>query len=249
MRKIFTLLSILFICLSGFGQGNFYFAYELGPLFERHHYTNEASYSECQYYMGGASALLFGFQKQSFTFETGGYIFISKTPYKEYDFNTGKINKAKENGYEVKNFVIPFRFGKEMWLKNSRFAIKPEIGISLFVKKGHVDERESKGWVMKGSEYYYNTDAVYIASEYTFARVIERTKIELGLETSVSFLYQINENFGVYFRGSYIAQFSPIYYEMIEHHHYDEVLNANSTKLNVALLQFGININVNEKQE
>lgn len=249
MKKSILLFVSILISISVYSQGNFYFGFEAGSLFELHHYSNEDNYSRNQFFMGGASAPLLGYEFKAFSIETGVYVYLSRHPYRLFDFNYNKIVKAEEKEYSIKNFVIPFRIGKNFTLRNKKYSIKPEVGISVFMRKGKTDDNITKGWYVNNSEYYSINDSVIRPINGTLAYVHEDEKFGLGIETSLSFVYQINAKFECYFRGSYITQINPIYSETIVHTYYDEELKAANEKRNIALLQLGIRVDLNDHKE
>lgn len=240
-NPILVIIASLFM-LSGFSQNNFYIGYELGGLFDRHHYTNENGASLSQFSIGGVRGAHIGYRIKTYTIETGFYNFNSTSPHWNYNFETGEVSKSNSMSDAQQKFSIPLRFGKEFLFAQRKIYLKPEMGINLLLSRDYSMPQPNGGWASGVIFDPENPDSLSFSPYYTIADAYETQNIGLGIETNLTIGFRFKQRGDIYMKMGYLAQLSPMYMEVIEQHSPTETIEATSVSLNAAFLQIGLRL-------
>ncbi len=240
MKKPFLILFSLFIsgiCLS---QNGFYIGYENGGLFDRFHYVNSKGFELTQTSIGGVLGGIGGYKYKSYSIETGFYGYYSYHPMIEYDYTTSEVNKSNSSGSGAENWVIPIRLGMEFLTAKRKLFIKPEIAFDIFISRDYSESQPTMGWGENVSAFPGDPNFIPTTSDSTRAYGYISSKMNFGIETSLSIGYRFRQKVDLFIKGSYLANFSPLYYETITHYSNIETVSATDVNVNSFLMQIGL---------
>lgn len=248
MKKFLVFIFLNQLLISGFAQSNLYLGFEGGFLLDRYYYVNSKSYSLTQNTIGGLYGGFVGYRWQKYCFESGFYSFEATHPFVDYDYITGKPAKTSGYGTGALSFSIPFRAGIEFLLARQKVFIKPEAGFHLIISRDYSENQPSNGW---GENVGPPWDNSYVptSDDSTRAYGYIPSKTSFGVETSMTAGYRIKQKIDIYFKGSYLSSFQPLYYEVITHYSPDETVAATSSTSSSFLLQFGLKYFIPKKKD
>jgi hypothetical protein len=239
MKKLTIVLITLMLSFTCLAQNGFYIGYENGGLFDRYHYVNSKGYSINQSTIGGVFGGYVGYKINSYNLEMGYYGYFSSHPYVDYDYNSGIPAKSGSMGSGAESWVIPIRFGKEFTFSDEKFFLKPEIAFNTIVSRDYSENQPTMGWgenvsMFPGDPY------IPVSSDSTRAYGYIGSRMNFGIETALSTGFRFKKKADIYLKGSYSANFSPLYYETITHYSAAETVNATSVSVNSFQFQIGV---------
>lgn len=240
MRKLLVFLTAIILSASAIAQTGLYIGYENGGLFDRYHYVNSKGFSLSQSSIGGVFGGYVGYKVNGYTLETGFYGFYSTHPFIIYNGDSGIPEISGSMGSGAQSWMIPIRLGKEFVYCNDEFFIKPDISFNMMICRDYSENQPTMGWganvpAFPGDPYFVATSA-----DSTRAYGYVTSKLNFAIETGLSAGYRFKKKADIYIRGSYLANFNPLYYETITHYSENEIVTATSTSVNSFLLQIGL---------
>jgi hypothetical protein len=240
MRKSLMILTTFILSVACTAQNGFYLGYENGGLFDRYQYINSKGFSLSQSSIGGVLGGYVGYKYNSYSLETAFYGYYSTHPFVDYDYSSGIPAKSSSMGSGADSWVIPVRFGKEFTFSDQKFFLKPEIAFSTIISRDYSENQPSMGWGENVSAFPGDPNYIPTGSDSTRTFGYIPSKFNFGIETGLSAGYRVRKKFDVYIKGSYLATFSPIYYETITHYSETEIVNATSASVNSFQIQIGL---------
>lgn len=230
-----SLLSIT--CLA---QNGFYLGYENGGLFEKYNYVNSKAKTLTQTSIGGVFGGYIGFKHDSYTVETGFYGLYSSPPFFEYNYSTYEASKTLSSCSGQQSWLIPLRFGKEYLVARDKIFIKPEIGFNIMISRDYSENQPMMGWGENVSVFPGYSDYAPTGSDSTRAFGYIPGRINFSVEPGISSGYRFKQKADIYLKCSYMANFSPSYYETIIHYSATETVSATRNMQNAILFQIGL---------
>jgi len=240
MRKLFVILTTSLLSLTCLAQEGFYIGYENGGLFDKYHYINSKGYSLTQSSIGGVFGGYLGYKYNSYNLEIGFYGYYSTHPFVVYDYNSGIPSKSSSMGSGAESWMIPIRLGKEFTSSNDKFFLKPEISFNTIICRDYSENQPTMGWGENVSPFPNDPSFIPTSSDSTRAYGYVTSKMNFGIETGLSAGYRFKKKADIYIKGSYLANFNPLYYETITHYSITETVNATSVSVNSFQLQIGL---------
>ncbi len=240
MKKLLSILftlSISGICLS---QNGFYVGYENGGLFDRFHYVNSKGFELTQTSIGGVLGGIVGYKYKSYSLETGFYGYFSNSPFVDYNYYTSEVSKSNSSGSGAESWVIPIRLGMEFLTARQKIFFKPEIAFNTFISRDYSEGQPTMGWGENVSAFPGDPNFISTTSDSTRAYGYISSKMNFGIETSLSIGYRFKQKADLFIKGSYLANFSPLYYETITHYSDTEIVSATNVNVNSFLMQIGL---------
>ena len=240
----FTIFAIVFIFSINLlhAQNGFYVGYENGCKWDQYQYLNSKGYSLNKYQFDGVWGGYIGYRLNNVTLETGFYGYYTSSPYLQYNYATGAIEKTYGSfgSSSMDSWTIPLRFGNEFLFLKDRLFFKPELAFTTMIARDYSVNQPGSTW---GENTRIPGDSSYIPSsaDSTKGFCYRSSKINFGIETSISAGYRFKKRADVYLKASYVAGFSPVYYEILTH--YSATENVNATKFfngNSILMQIGL---------
>lgn len=240
MKKLFVILATSLLSLTCLAQNGFYIGYENGAAFERYNYVNNKAKTLTQASIGGVFGGYIGYKQDSYTVETGFYSLFSSTPFFEYNYATYEASKtlSMTNGQE--SWLIPLRFGKEYLVAGDKIFIKPEIGFNLMLSRDYSENQPTMGCGENASWFPGDIHPAPTGSDSTKAFGYIPSKANFSVEPGISSGYRFKKKTDIYLKCSYLANFSPSYYETITHYSETETVYATRTMQNSILFQIGL---------
>lgn len=240
MKKLPLILFSLFIsgiCLS---QNGFYVGYENGGLFDRFHYVNSKGFELTQTSIGGVLGGIVGYKYKNYSLETGFYGYYSNSPFVEYNYSTSEVSKSNSSGSGAESWIIPLRLGMEFLIAKQKVFFKPEIAFNTFISRDYSENQPSMGWGENVAAFPGDPNFIPTTSDSTRAFGYITSKMNFGIETSLSIGYRFKQKVDIFIKGSYLANFRPLYYETITHYSEAEIVDATSVNVNSFLMQIGL---------
>ena len=223
-------------------QNGFYVGYENGGKWDQFHYLNSKGYSLNKFQLDGVLGGYIGYRLIKVTFETGFYGYYTSSPSLQYNYATGAIEKTYGcfGSSSMNSWMIPLRFGNEYFFLKDRLFIKPEIAFTTMIARDYSDNQPCGSW---GENIFIPGDSTYIptSADSSKGNCYRSSKINFGVETSLSAGYRFKKRADIYLKATYAAGFSPVYYETITHYSATEnVQAAKSFNGNSLLMQIGL---------
>jgi len=240
MKNLFLILTSIFIAGTSLAQSGLYIGYENGGLFDRYHYVNSKGISLSQTSIGGVLGLYVGYKHNSYNLETGLYGYYSSIPFIDYNYNTGEASKSNSMGSGTESLIIPIRLGKEFLIAEQKIFIKPEFAFNTIISRDYSENQPTMGWGENVSAFPGDINFTPTSSDSTRAYGYTTSKLNFSFETSLSTGYRFKKKADIYIKGSYVANFRPLYYETITHYSDTEIVNATRVNVNSFLLQIGL---------
>lgn len=240
MRNPLVLLTAIILSTSAIAQTGLYIGYENGGLFDRYHYVNSKGFSLSQSSIGGVFGGFVGYKVNSYTLETGFYGFYSTHPFIVYNYDSGIPEKSGSMGSGAQSWMIPIRFGKEFVFCNDQFFIKPDFSFNTIVSRDYSENQPTMGWGVNVPALPGDPNFIATSADSTRAYGYVTSKLSFAIETGLSAGYRFRKKADIYIKGSYLANFHPLYYETITHYSETETVTATSTTVNSFLLQIGL---------
>ena len=240
MRKLLVLLTAIILSASAIAQTGLYIGYENGGLFDRYHYVNSKGFSLSQSSIGGVFGGYVGYIVNGYTLETGFYGFYSTHPFIVYNYDSGIPEKSGSMGSGAESWVIPIRFGKEFVFCNDRFFIKPDISFNTMISRDYSENQPTMGWGSNVPAFPGDPNFIAISADSTRAYGYVSSKLSFAIETGLSAGYRFKKKADIYLKGSYLANFNPMYYETIMHYSENDIVTSTSTAVNSFLVQIGV---------
>jgi len=240
MRKLFLIATTMLLSMTCVAQNGFYIGYENGGLFERYNYVNSKAKTLTQSSIGGVLGGYVGFKYDSYSVETGFYGLYSMYPMVEYNYSNSSVSKSSSMGSGQESWLIPLRFGKEFLVAQNKIFIKPEIGFNVIISRDYSENQPMMGWGENVSAFPGDNNYVTSGPDSTRAYGYIPSKVNFSIEPSISSGYRFKKKADIYLKCSYIANFSPTYYETITHYSATETVYATRNVLNSVLFQIGL---------
>jgi hypothetical protein len=240
MKNIFLILTSILLTGTSLAQNGFYIGYENGGLFDKYHYVNSKGFSLSQTSIGGVFGGYVGYKNNSYNIETGFYGYYSYIPFIDYNYNTGKASKLNGGCNSTESWVIPVRLGKEFLISKQKIFIKSEFAINTIISRDYSEVQPTMGWGENVSAFPGDNSFIPITADSTRAYGYVNSKLNFSCEASLSTGYRFKKKADIYIKGSYVANFRPLYYETITHYSDIEIVNATRVNVNSFLLQIGL---------
>lgn len=242
MKKLFVILAASLLSATCIAQDGFYLGYENGGLFDRYHYVNSKGYELTQGSIGGVYGGYVGYKQNSYSLETGFYRYFSARPNLDYDYATGVPHKSLIMPGSVESWMIPVRLGKEFTTSNEKFFTKVALGFNTMICRDYSENQPTMGFGENVSPFPFDPDPNFVpaSSDSTRGYGFVTSRVNFGIEPALSAGYRFKKRADIYLRGSYLANFNPIYYETMTHYSDAEPVYATSVNVNAFQLQIGL---------
>lgn len=242
MKTIFLILLSTIIVGTTLAQTGFYVGYENGGKWDKWHYINSKGFALNEMQLDGVFGGYFGYKHKSYSVESGLYGYYTNSPMINYDYSTGQISKSMGSfgSSNMNSWVVPIRFGKDFLFLNKKIFIKPELSFFTIIARNHTAAQPNGSW---GENISIPGDTTFIptSADSTIGYTYRTSKVNFGLESSISIGYRFKEKADIYIKGSYCSSFSPILYETITHYSNAEIVKATDTFYgNSFLVQIGL---------
>ncbi|MHC1773995.1 MAG: hypothetical protein AB9834_01155 [Lentimicrobium sp.] len=240
MRKPLVLLTAIILSRSAIAQTGLYIGYENGGLFDRYHYINSKGFSLSQSSIGGVFGGYVGYKVNGYTLETGFYGLYSTHPFIAYNYDSGIPEKSGSMGSGAQSWMIPIRLGKEFVFCNDHFFFRPDISFNTMISRDYSENQPTMGWGANVQAFPGDPNFIATSADSTRAYGYVTSKLNFAIETGLSAGYRFRKKADIYIRGSYVANFKPLYYETITHYSETETVTATSTSVNSFMVQIGV---------
>lgn len=242
MKKLIGILFTLMLTITCFAQNGFYLGYENGGKLDKFHYINDKGYSLEQLSLDGIFSINIGYRLKDYSIETGLQGFYTSSPFVSYNYTTSKPSKSSSlgGGSNMNSWIIPLRFGKDFMMCKNRFFVKPELSFTTIIARDYSSGQSNGGW---GENVSFPGDTSFVPTspDSTRGYWYRTSKINFGIETSLSLGYRFKEKADIYIKGSYHSSFSPIFYDTFTHYSATEVVKGTQTFTGTSfLLQIGL---------
>jgi hypothetical protein len=242
MKKLFVILAASLISVSCLAQNGFYLGYENGFLFDRHHYVNSKGYELSQGSIGGVYGGYVGYKLNSYSLETGFYGYFSSHVFVDYDYATGNPHKSLNMSSGAESWMIPIRLGKEITTSSEKFFAKIELGFNTIICRDYSDDQPNIGFGQNVMPYPIEGDPNHfpMSPDSTRGYGYVTSRVNFGIEPGLTAGYRFKKKADIYLKGSYLANFNPVYYETMTHYSDAEPIYATSVSMNAFQLQIGL---------
>ncbi|MBK6964408.1 MAG: hypothetical protein IPH20_10865 [Bacteroidales bacterium] len=123
---------------------------------------------------------------------------------------------------------------------NDQFFIKPDSLSTRLLVVIILENQPTMGWGSNVPAFPGDPNFIAISADSTRAYGYVTSKLSFAIETGLSAGYRFRKKADIYIKGSYLANFHPLYYETITHYSETETVTATSTTVNSFLLQIGL---------
>lgn len=242
MKKFLGILLTVMLSLSGFAQNSFYLGYENGGKWDKFHYINDKGYYLEQLQLDGVFSVNVGYRLKEYTIETGLQGFYTSSPFVSYNYTTSIPSKSNSSGggSSMNSWIIPLRFGKDFKMCKNRFFVKPELAFTTIIARDYSNKQPKGGWGENISSPG-DTSFVPTSPDSTRGYFYRTSKVNFGIETSLSLGYRFKEKADIYIKGSYHSSFNPLFYDTFTHYSATEIVKGTQTFTGTSLLlQIGL---------
>lgn len=240
MKTLMAILATVLLFTAGQAQNGFYVGYENGGLFERYNYTNSKANTLTQTSIGGIFGGYLGFKHDAYSVETGFYGLNSSHPMIEYNYDTDEAGKSSSMYSGQQSWLIPLRFGMEFTTAGSKIFIKPEIGFNVLISRDYSENQPTMGWGQNVSAFPGDDTYIPTGSDSTRVFGYIPSGANFSIEPALTSGYRFKNKADIYLKCSYMASFSPSYYETITHYSETETVYATRNMVNAILFQIGV---------
>ena len=240
MRKLFAFIATSLLSITCMAQNGMYIGYENGGMFERYNYVNSKAKTLTQSSIGGVFGGYLGYKYNAYSVETGFYGLFSSYPMVEYNYSNSDVSKSLSMGSGQESWLVPLRFGKEFLFGGNKAFIKPEIGFNVIISRDYSENQPMMGWGENVSMFPWDNSFIPTGSDSTKAYGYIPSKVNFAIEPGLATGYRFKNKADIYLKCSYMASFSPLYYETITHYSASETVYANRIMSNAVLFQIGL---------